>query len=259
LVELIVFCRSSKDGNTRKAAAEPVSVDSNTVYLEDLDDPNFTSPSKQPAQIPKESPSSAQKKKNKWHDYDPYRLPEVDDSVLTKPTSSTAPDPRLATEEELRQFIETMKPSDFDVNSPEFRALPTEVQYEIIGDMRLKSRQTSYRRLQSMMQNSKSAMDFSMAQIKGLKQRNNLTQQLLTTTDTIGKAHIEIPIRIASERNREYVLVQNDGPEGGWVLGIRDTGTAANPIKVDADPPPIENVAYDSDDDIEVSVDHLPL
>lgn len=126
-----------------------------------------------------------------------------------------------------------MKPSDFDVSSPEFRELPTEVQYEIIGDMRLKSRQTSYKRLQSMMRNSNTALDFSKAQIKGLQQRNTLTQQLLTTTDSIGKAHVQIPIRIASERNREYVLIKNDDGSGGWILGIRDDGSADKPIEID--------------------------
>ena len=40
-------------------------------------------------------------------------------------------------------------------------------------------------------------------------------------------------MRIASERNRQYVLVRNEGKDGGWVLGVRDEGTAAKPINVD--------------------------
>ena len=142
-----------------------------------------------------------------------------------------------------------MKPSDFDVGSEEFRALPTEVQYEIIGDLRLKSRQTSYRRLQSMIRNANTALDFSKAQIKGLQQRNSLTQQLLTTTDSIGKAHVQIPIRIASERNREYVLIKNDGEVGGWVLGLRDEGTRLAPIHLDQTEKP--RSFEDSDEDME--------
>lgn len=141
--------------------------------------------------------------------------------------------PRLATEDELRSFIEEMRPEDFDVTSLAFRELPTEVQYEIIGDLRLKSRQTSYTRLQQMLRAAPTPMDFSKQQIKNLKQRNSLTQQLLSTTDSIGRAHIEIPVRIASERNKQYVLVKNHGENGGWILGIRDDGTKEKPIVID--------------------------
>jgi DNA excision repair protein ERCC-5 len=128
-----------------------------------------------------------------------------------------------------------MRPEDFDVTSPAFRELPTEVQYEIVGDLRLKSRQTSYKRLQGMLQKAHTPLDFSRQQIKNLKQRNLLTQQLLMTTDSIGKAHLAIPVRIASERNKEYVLMKNEGEGGGWILGIRDEGTQEKPIEIDHD------------------------
>jgi DNA excision repair protein ERCC-5 len=215
-----------------------VVIDENTVYLEDLENPGTTpkTPTK-PAQEQQESPASAKKKR--WHDHDPYRLPEVNmDEMVAQVTRSNAPDPRLATEDELRAFIDEMRPEDFDVASPAFRELPTEVQYEIIGDLRLKSRQTSYKRLQSMLKNAKTPLDFSKEQIKNLKQRNALTQQLLITTDNIGRSHLEIPIRIASERNKQYILVKNEGEGGGWILGVRDEGTRAKPIEIDQDPKP---------------------
>jgi len=167
------------------------------------------------------------------------------------PTISTAekPDARLATEEELKQFIDEVHPEDIDVESPEFRALPTEVQYEIIGDLRVRSRQQSHRRLADMLRAAPSALDFSRAQIKHLSQRNALTQQLLTVTDMVGKAHLTIPVRIAAERNREYVLVKRGESEGGgWALGIRE-GTKANPIKVEEDKKPRRGNASDSDTD----------
>ncbi|KAI8980218.1 hypothetical protein BD414DRAFT_114366 [Trametes punicea] len=221
-----------------KGRGGPARIDENTVYLEDLTGPAPKTPAakKSSSEGAEPTPPSS-KKKSRWHDHDPYKLPEVNmDEIVAKATASAAPDPRLATEDELRAFIEEMRPEDFDVTSPAFRELPTEVQYEIIGDLRLKSRQTSYKRLQSMLRNARTPLDFSKEQIKNLKQRNALTQQLLITTDSIGKAHITIPVRIASERNKEYVLIKNEGDVGGWVLGIRDEGTASKPIEVDPAP-----------------------
>lgn len=181
-------------------------------------------------------------------------------STSSRLTLATAPDPRLATEDELREFIETMVPEDFDTSSSAFRSLPTEVQYEIIGDLRLKSRQTSYARLENMLASAPTALDFSKAQIVNLKQRNELTQKLLATVETVGSTkYIINPTRIASERNRQYVLVRNEGPDGGWVLGIRDEGTAAKPIDVDMEDEDVADVLNrreqtealeeDSDDD----------
>ena len=175
--------------------------------------------------------------KRRQIDHDPYNLPEIDlEAAVAAAVRIAIPDPRLATEDELSAFIDNMRPEDFDITSEAFRELPTEVKYEIIGDLRLKSRQTSYKRLQTMLRAAPTALDFSKAQIKFLQQRNNLTQQLLETTDNIGNAHVNIPVRIASERNRQYVLVKNEGPEGGWVLGKRDDGTIAKPIEIDHGP-----------------------
>ena len=201
---------------------------------------------------PPPGPSPFSKSKNRWHDHDPYRLPEVDlEERVAKATRTVVPDPRLATEEELRAFIEEMKPEDLDVTSPAFRELPTEVQYEIVGDLRLKSRQTSYKRLQNMLKKAHTPLDFSKEQIKNLQQRNKLTQQLLITTDTIGQAHVSIPVRIASERNREYVLIKNMDGEGGWILGIRDDGSKENPIQIDQDAASPKGEPGDSDGDME--------
>jgi DNA excision repair protein ERCC-5 len=233
----------------------------NAVYQEDIDG-SPVRPKRTPRQDDKgkgksqPSPASTEdpdstKKKNKWHDHDPYRLPELDfGAAVAKATSSTAPDPRLATEDELRNFIEEMVPEDFDIGSEAFRSLPTEVQYEIIGDLRLKSRQTSHMRLQHMLATAPTALDFSKAQIVNLKQRNALTQQLLATTETVGKVkRSTMPVRIAGERNRQYVLVRNTTGDGGWVLGVRDEGTRAKPIDVDKHS---GNDSEDSDDDADM-------
>ncbi|KIK93609.1 hypothetical protein PAXRUDRAFT_33961 [Paxillus rubicundulus Ve08.2h10] len=231
----------------------PVVLDENTVYLEDVDSSITKTPGKKQGAQP--APPSS-KKKNRFHDHDPYQLPEVNmEEQVAKATRTHAPDPRLATEEELRTFIEEMRPEDFDVASPAFRELPTEVQYEIVGDLRLKSRQTSYRRLQNMLKKASTPLDFSREQIKNLQQRNSLTQQLLMTTDSIGKAHLTIPVRVASERNREYLLIKNEGRDGGWVLGIRDDGTRSKPIEIDQD---VQVPVSNDDSDMEMEEVSIP-
>ncbi|KAJ2922364.1 hypothetical protein H1R20_g14740, partial [Candolleomyces eurysporus] len=239
----------------KEREVDPAALDNpNTVYLEDID----SSMPKTPARPKPPTPQSSSKKRGKFHEHDPYKLPEVDmDSVVTKITQSSAPDPRLATEEELRDFIEDMRPEDFDVNSPAFRDLPTEVQYEIVGDLRLKSRQTSFARLQKMLKNSRTPLDFSKQQIENLRQRNALTQQLLVTTDTIGSAHISIPVRIASERNRQYVLIKNNDGSGGWILGVQDkTGSRDMPIEIDQDEKQSES---EDDEDADMEEVEVPL
>ncbi|KAF9007595.1 hypothetical protein BDQ17DRAFT_1324155 [Cyathus striatus] len=237
--------------NNSNAPTGSVSLDDNTVYLEDVDGSSPKTP-KTPKNQTKPTTPPSSTNNPKFYDHDPYKLPAVNlEEKIAEMTTSAAPDARLATEEEMQAFIDQMKPEDFDVTSPAFRELPTEVQYEIIGDLRLKSRQTSYARLQNMLKTSKTALDFSKQQIMNLRQRNHLTQQLLMTTDSIGKAHISIPVRIASERNREYVLMKNEGESGGWILGIRDQcGTAEKPIEIDQDSDKeVIDVNAESDDD----------
>ncbi|KAM5532618.1 hypothetical protein V8D89_013744 [Ganoderma adspersum] len=256
-----VVSKSSKGKG--RIPSGPARIDKNTVYLEDIasSGPGAPkTPAKSPGQDGTESTPPSSSKKARWRDHDPYRLPEVNmDEVVAKATATAAPDPRLATEDELRAFIEEMRPEDFDVASSAFRELPTEVQYEIIGDLRLKSRQTSYKRLQSMLKNSKTPLDFSKEQIKNLKQRNALTQQLLVTTDSIGQAHITIPVRIASERNKEYVLIKNESEVGGWVLGIRDDGTATKPIEIDPAPAKVDSDDEDADtEDVPIAAPASP-
>lgn len=257
----ICLCRTSRSSTSKvskgkgRALAGPVLIDDDAVYLEDVDHSMPKTPVRKVAKGNNPDPSSTSSKKNKFHDHDPYRLQDVDlEEAVAKATRSAVPDPRLATEDELRAFIEDMRPEDFDVTSPAFRELPTEVQYEIVGDLRLKSRQTSYIRLQNMLKNAATPLDFSRQQIKNLKQRNALTQQLLTTTDSIGKAHISIPVRIASERNKEYVLMKNEGEGGGWILGIRDDGTQAKPIQIDH-----ESDDEGSDDESDVEMEEVNM
>lgn len=163
---------------------------------------------------------------------DQYALPKLDGSLQSRAKPS---DTRLASEAELREFIEDMRPEDFDINSDFFGNLPVEIKYEIIGDLRIKSRQVNHRRVEQMRQ-APTALDFSRAQITNLMQRNSLTQKLFDVTDTLSQASIAVPTRVAGSKNREYVLVKQDVDKGGgWVLGVRNPEiTNKEPIVIDA-------------------------
>jgi hypothetical protein len=253
---------SSATRGKGKGRAEPAVIDDDTVYLEDLEPGAGPSPQKTSRTTPaKPPPNPVSPTKPKFHDHDPYRLPEVDMSAkIAAATGAAAPDPRLATEDELRSFIDEMAPDDFDATSPEFRALPTAVQYEIVNDLRLRSRQASHARLQAMLRGAPTPDDFSRAQIRALGQRNALTMQVMYTNGMISESGT-VPVRVAGERNREYTLVRSGGPDGGWVLGrITDVGTVIKPINVDASsdderpvekPGPTTAVFIDSSDDDE--------
>jgi DNA excision repair protein ERCC-5 len=128
-----------------------------------------------------------------------------------------------------------MRAEDFDTSSPDFQLLPREVQYDIISDARIRSRAPNWNRLQSMLRAAPTALDFSKAQIESLQKRNTLTHQmwgLAGIEQMTAKMTSQIG-RIASERGKQYVLMKNEGKEGGWVLGVQDEGTAEKPIVVD--------------------------
>ena len=79
---------------------------------------------------------------------DPYQLPAMPPNALR---ASDRKDIRLATEAELRALVHSMAPEDLDIHSDLFTNLPPELQYELVGDLRMQSRTTSYKRLQDML------------------------------------------------------------------------------------------------------------
>jgi len=145
-----------------------------------------------------------------------------------------------------------------NIDSDVFKALPSELQYEILHDIRMRSRVTSYERVQEMVRLSDTPMDFSKLQVEGVIRRNNVTHKLLSVNQTVSKIGDETsakPGRIASQRNRQYLLVKNE--EGGWVLGGRkptDGVTAERPVNLDPDeedikPKKEQENAQDGDED----------
>ncbi|WFD27163.1 DNA repair protein rad2 [Malassezia nana] len=168
---------------------------------------------------------------------DPYQLPAMPNDAWS---SSEHRDLRFATESELRDLMKTIAPEDLDIHSELFRSLPPELQYELVGDLRAQSRGTSFQRLQDMLAAAPTPIDFSKAQVSYLKTRNDLTQKVLTVTDEIGRAHIQVPLRVAGSRSREYILTHIEGGDGGFALGPCAPGSSRErAIEVDDDERPL--------------------
>ncbi|KAG9301502.1 hypothetical protein G9A89_008354 [Geosiphon pyriformis] len=159
---------------------------------------------------------------------------------------------RLNTELPLKtNYDDLYQPEDIDIDSEAFRSLPLETQYEIIGEMRMKSRQASKLTFLEMQKKSTisfiyNANDFSQFQIQNLLLRNNLTQKLLDVTSEEGNMTAPTPVRIASERNREYVLIKNDKNMTGWTIGGVSQKQAEPPKKLKLS---LETLVADSSSD----------
>lgn len=176
----------------------------------------------------------------KFKKKDQYHLPD-----LGVPMSELGgDDPRIMSLEELedyaRQFdrgedINVYDFSKIDFDGVFFQSLPPADRYNILNAARLRSRLRmgySKDQLDAMFPDR---MAFSRFQIERVRERSDLTQRLMNLNgmndDTTFGTN-----RIAGDKNREYVLVKNDGVEGGWALGVvtnKDEGKAHKPIDVD--------------------------
>ncbi|RCI12307.1 hypothetical protein L249_1314 [Ophiocordyceps polyrhachis-furcata BCC 54312] len=193
----------------------------------------------------------------RFHKQDAYHLPELNRDIASmgKPE-----DPRIMSVEELdeyaRQFqngedINLYDFSKIDFDSDFFKSLPAADRYNILNTARLRSRLRmgySKDQLEDMFPDR---MAFSRFQIERVRERNHLTQRLMQEVGMLG-TDLTLPInaRVAGEKDREYILVKNEGAEGGWALGVvsreKDVGEAHKPIDVDA-----IQVRYESKDDEE--------
>ncbi|KAG0318890.1 DNA repair protein rad2 [Dissophora globulifera] len=203
---------------------------------------------------------------------DRYLLPpmEVDFDTLSKIRSN---DERFGyqAEDEVSKFLDEFKTEGgvANIDSDVFKALPSEVQYEILHDIRLRSRVTSYERVQEMVRLSNTPMDFSKLQVQGVMRRNIVTHKLLSVNQAVSKMdEVAKPGRIASQRNRQYILIKNE--EGGWVLGGKKptTGTTIDkPVQLDSDEEreakvkdeDEENWVSDDDDDDDTEFEEVKI
>ncbi|KAK6527148.1 DNA repair protein rad2 [Arthrobotrys megalospora] len=171
-----------------------------------------------------EAPQERVKVKAPFRRTDQYHLPEMDNSFEAM---RGANDPRIMSMEELEDYArrfeggEDINLYDFskiDFDSPFFTSLPPGDQYNILNAARIRSRLRmglSKEQLEKMFPNR---LEFSRFQIDRVRERNELTQRLMHLN---GMNDDLISVRrVAGEKDREYVLVKNEGAEGGWALGV---------------------------------------
>jgi DNA excision repair protein ERCC-5 len=163
----------------------------------------------------------------KFRRKDQYHLPDLDVSI----ESMGAPnDPRIMSQAELEDYArhfhsgEDINLYDFskiDFESPFFLSLPAGDRYNILNAARLRSRLRmgySKEQLDGMFPDR---MAFSKFQIERVKERNELTQRLMHLNGMVeGDLLLDGGGRIAGEKGKEYILVKNEGAEGGWALGV---------------------------------------
>ena len=175
---------------------------------------------------------------------DAYHLPDLDVNFAEMGAPN---DPRIMSHEELEEYArqfhtgEDVNIYDFskiDFNSDFFTSLPASDRYNILNAARLRSRLRmgySKEQLDTMFPDR---MAFSRFQIERVKERNELTQRLMNINGMVedGMFGIDGGSRIAGEKGKEYVLVKNEGVEGGWALGVvsnKNEGERNQPIDVE--------------------------
>ncbi|KAI9825847.1 MAG: DNA repair protein rad2 [Thelocarpon impressellum] len=173
---------------------------------------------------------------------DAYHLPDLNDSLAKM---GAPDDPRIMSQEELEEYArqfnsgEDINLYDFskiDFNSAFFLSLPASDRYNILNAARLRSRLRmgySKEQLDTMFPDR---MAFSRFQIERVTERNELTQRLMNINGMNGEDAMNGVGRVAGEKGKEYVLVKNDGVEGGWALGVvtnKEEGGMNRPIDVD--------------------------
>ncbi|EOA81260.1 DNA repair protein rad2 [Exserohilum turcicum] len=229
-----------EDRKRREAAKHPrqkqqeEEIPENLVYAEEL------------LQTPQERTQNRTFKKK-----DQYHLPDLGKSMSEM---GAANDPRVMSLEELEEYArqfdrgEDINVYDFskiDFDGHFFQSLPPADRYNILNAARLRSRLRMGHSKEQLDAMFPDRMAFSKFQIERVRERNELTQRLMNLNgmndDAFGSGGFN---RVAGERDREYVLVKNDGVEGGWALGVvlnKEIGKAHKPIDVELPQAPAED------------------
>lgn len=194
--------------------------------------------------------TAQERQQSRFKKKDAYHLPNLDVSLAEMGAPN---DPRIMSHEELEEYArqfhtgEDVNVYDFskiDFNGPFFQSLPASDRYNILNAARLRSRLRmgySKEQLDTMFPDR---MAFSKFQVERVKERNELTQRLMNINGMNGEDTFNGGGRVAGEKGKEYVLVKNDGVEGGWALGVvsnKGEGERNKPINVeDLDRPPVQ-------------------
>ena len=237
--------RKRREERDRPAISqEEVEIPENLVYVDEL---HMTEQERQ--------------RNRQFKKKDAYHLPDLDVSLAEMGAPN---DPRIMSHEELEEYAkqfhtgEDVNVYDFskmDFNSPMFLSLPASDRYNILNAARLRSRLRmgySKDQLDTMFPDR---MAFSRFQIDRVKERNELTTRLMNINGMNGEDAMlgfNGAGRVAGEKGKEYVLVKNDGVEGGWALGVvsnKQEGERNKPIDVEGIERDMELKEEDQDND----------
>jgi DNA excision repair protein ERCC-5 len=189
---------------------------------------------------------------------DQYHLPDLDISI----ESMGAPnDPRIMSQAELEEYArqfhsgEDINLYDFskiDFESPFFLSLPASDRYNILNAARLRSRLRMGYSKEQLDDMFPDRMAFSRFQIERVRERNELTQRLMHVNG-MAEDFLDQGGRIAGEKGKEYVLVKNEGVEGGWALGVVSNkgGREDEAINLDEEVQEESEEELDNEDDFE--------
>ena len=220
--------REERDRPTRVEEDDKEALPENMVYVDEL-----------------QMTAQERQQNRTFRKKDAYHLPELDVSLAEMGAPN---DPRIMNQQELEEYArqfhtgEDISLYDFskiDFNSPFFVSLPASDRYNILNAARLRSRLRmgySKEQLDTMFPDR---MAFSKFQVERVKERNELTQRLMNLSGMNGEDAmfgVNGIGRVAGEKGREYVLVKNDGVEGGWALGVvsnKQEGERNKPIDVE--------------------------
>lgn len=177
---------------------------------------------------------------------DQYHLPDLNGDISNMGQPN---DPRIMSAEELEEFarqhnsgenVDLYDFSKIDFDGDFFKCLPPADRYNILNAARLRSRLRMGLSKEQLEEMFPDRMAFSKFQVDRVRERNDLTQRLMNLNGmNDGDAMFGVGNgRIAGERGREYMLVKNEGVEGGWALGVvskdKEIGERNKPIDIDA-------------------------
>lgn len=189
---------------------------------------------------------------------DQYYLPDLDISIEAMGMPN---DPRIMNQAELEEYArqfhsgEDINLYDFskiDFESSFFLSLPASDRYNILNAARLRSRLRMGYSKEQLDDMFPDRMAFSRFQIERVRERNELTQRLMHVNG-MAEDFLDQGGRIAGEKGKEYMLVKNDGVEGGWALGVvsSEGRHEANAINLDEEAKTDSEQGLDEEEDFE--------